>query len=214
MQTCSVPWLCKRKNTSLYSPELMHNLHCAPKYVSELQKCGRRLVYRRVAVNRSPTIDPQTLDCRYILLLFINIQNDTIRRDPLTLRSPSLQGAIYSSTNKSQMAPNEKVCFYDKLGLRSKHEAKIRCLIVKVQVLKKVWKKEDQCTSIFHFADRPEVPYEVGFWRTSFPKERFWENLSFFDFLDGDFGRVLRDFCKFVIILAWSRDGKWWEGPN
>ena len=41
--------------------------------------------------------------------------------------------------------------------------------------------KEDQCTSIFHFADRPEVPYEVDFRRNSFPTQngiqtnrRFW----------------------------------------
>ena len=49
----------------------------------------------------------------------MNIQNDLIRRDPLTLRYPSLQRAIYSSRNKSQMAPNEKMPFHEKLGLRS-----------------------------------------------------------------------------------------------
>ena len=31
------------------------------------------------------------------------------------------------------------------------------------------------------------------------------ENLAF---VDGDFRRFQRDFCKFVIILAWNRDGK------
>ena len=34
------------------------------------------------------------------------------------MSNPS-QTAIYSSRNKSQMAPNEKVFFHEKLGLRS-----------------------------------------------------------------------------------------------
>ena len=38
--------------------------------------------------------------------------------------SNPLQKAIYSSRNKSQMAPNEKVHFHDKLGLRSKTPGK------------------------------------------------------------------------------------------
>ena len=32
---------------------------------------------------------------------------------------------ICSTRNKSQMAPNEKVCVYEKLGLRSKHRVKV-----------------------------------------------------------------------------------------
>ena len=36
-------------------------------------------------------------------------------------------------------------------------------------------------------------------------KKRFSENLTF---LEGDVGRFQRDFCKFVIMLAWNRDGK------
>ena len=35
------------------------------------------------------------------------------------MSNPS-QKAIYSSRNKSQMAPNEKMHFHEKLGLRSK----------------------------------------------------------------------------------------------
>ena len=61
------------------------------------------------------------------------------------------------------MAPNEKVCFYDKLGLRAKHRVKVNFLIVEIVFLQKLWKKEDQRTSIFHFVDRPELPYEVDF---------------------------------------------------
>ena len=34
------------------------------------------------------------------------------------------QKAIYSSRNKSQMAPNEKVSFHEKLGLRSNTSCK------------------------------------------------------------------------------------------
>ena len=72
-----------------------------------------------------------------------------------------VHGVLCYTRNKSQMAPNEKVCVYEKLGLRSKHRVKVICLIVEIKFLQKVWKKEDQCTSIFHFADRPELPYEV-----------------------------------------------------
>ena len=65
------------------------------------------------------------------------------------------------------MAPNEKVLFHEKLGLRSKRRVKVR-FFVEIKFLQKIRKKEDQCTSIFHFADRPEVPYEVDFRRKSF----------------------------------------------
>ena len=39
------------------------------------------------------------------------------------MSNPS-QNAIYSPRNKSQMAPNEKVHFHEKLGLRSKTPGK------------------------------------------------------------------------------------------
>ena len=40
---------------------------------------------------------------------------------------------------------------------------------------------------------------------TVFQTNRCSENSTF---LEGDFGRFQRDVCKFVIMLAWSRDGK------
>ena len=50
-----------------------------------------------------------------------------------------VHGVLWGSTrNKSQMAPNEKVCFYEKLGLRSKHRVKVICLIVEIKFLQKV----------------------------------------------------------------------------
>ena len=86
-----------------------------------------------------------------------------------------VHGVLWGSTrNKSQMPPNEKVCVYEKLGLRSKHRVKVNLLIVEIVFLQKVWKKEDQCTSIFHFADRPELPHEVDFSRN-----RFARNIGF-----------------------------------
>ena len=78
------------------------------------------------------------------------------------MSNPS-QKAIFYSRNKYQMAPNEKFFFHEKKGLRSKHLVKVILLIVEIKSLQKVWKKEDQCTSIFHFADQPELPYEVDF---------------------------------------------------
>ena len=42
------------------------------------------------------------------------------------MSNPS-QKAVYSSRNKSQMAPNEKVLFHEKLGLRSKTWGKRLC---------------------------------------------------------------------------------------
>ena len=104
------------------------------------------------------------------------------------MSNPS-QKAIYSSRNKSQMAPNEKVSFHEKLWLRSKRQVKVRFFIVEIKFLQKVWKKEDQCTSIFHFADRPEVPYEVDFWRNSFPKEIGFQKMW-------SFRRVILDVSK------------------
>ena len=110
-----------------------------------------------------------------------------------------------------------KKCFFRKnWGWDQQLEVKGYVFVVKVQFLKKLWKKEDQCTSIFHFADRPEVPYEVDFWRKSFPttKSVFGNVCVFGRFLEGDVGRFRREFCEFVRILAWNRDGKWWEGHN
>ena len=40
------------------------------------------------------------------------------------MSNPSSQTAIYSSRNKCQMAPNEKVYFHEKLGLKSKTPGK------------------------------------------------------------------------------------------
>ena len=95
---------------------------------------------------------------------------------------------ICSTRNRSQMAPNEKVPSNEKMGLRAKHRVKLNLLIVEIVFLQKVWKLEDQCTSIFHFADRPELPYDVDFWRKSFPTEnRFSEILTFLDFFGGWF---------------------------
>ena len=74
------------------------------------------------------------------------------------------------------MAPNEKVCVYEKLGLRSKHRVETVFFIVESVFLQKLWKTEDQCTSIFHFADRPELPYEVDFRRNRFPKKKKEKN--------------------------------------
>ena len=61
------------------------------------------------------------------------------------------------------MAPNEKVPSNEKLGLRAKHRVKVNLLIVEIVFLQKLWKIEDQRTSIFHFADPPKLPYEVDF---------------------------------------------------
>ena len=78
------------------------------------------------------------------------------------------------------MAPNEKVLLQEKLGLRAKHRVKVIFCIVEIALLQKVWKKEDQRTSILHFADRPELPYEVDFRRKSFPtKNRRSEKFTF-----------------------------------
>ena len=43
-----------------------------------------------------------------------------------------------------------------------------------------------------------------------FPNKSVFGNVDVFGFLlEGDFGCFLRDFFRFVIILAWNRDGKW-----
>ena len=49
----------------------------------------------------------------------------------------------------------KKCIFMRNWGWDQKHQVNVMFFIVKVKFLKKRWKKEDQCTSIFHFADRP-----------------------------------------------------------
>ena len=56
-----------------------------------------------------------------------------------------------------------KKCFQMKTGVESNTPGKSHFLIVEIKFLQKILKKDDQCTSIFHFADRPELPYEVDF---------------------------------------------------
>ena len=57
--------------------------------------------------------------------------------------------------------------------------------------------KEDQCTSIFHFADRPELPYQVDFWRKSFPIQigvrKMWRFWDLFDVVLGVSEEILMD---------------------
>ena len=102
-----------------------------------------------------------------------------------------------------------KKCFLRKnWGWYDKLEVKGYVLVPKVQFLKKLWKKEDQCTSIFHFADRPEVPYEVDFWRKSFPEKWFSDNLTFVDLLGRwfwAFPKRFRGVCKHFGLEPWRK---------
>ena len=55
---------------------------------------------------------------------------------------------------------------------------------------------------------------------STFDERVFWETVGFHFFKrfwifgEDDFGCFLRDFCEFVGILAWNRDGKCCQGPN
>ena len=93
-------------------------------------------------------------------------------------------------------------------------EVKGYALTVKVQFLTKLWKKEDQCTSIFHFADRPELPYEVDFWRNSFQKNRVSEIVTFLDFVGGWFWTFPNRFLQICKQFGLNLDGKCRQGPN
>ena len=111
--------------------------------------------------------------------------------------------------------------FMEKLGSRSKSCGKRLCLcretpVVFFQFFWKRWKKEDQCTSISHFADRPELPYEVDFRRNRFPTKISFQKIwrFFLAFWEGGFGCFLKDFFGFVKMLAWNRDGKCCQGVN
>ena len=42
----------------------------------------------------------------------------------------------------------------------------------------------------------------------------FQKNCRFCTFPESDVGRFLRDVFNVVRILAWNKDGKWWEGHN
>ena len=61
-------------------------------------------------------------------------------------------------------------------------------------------KERDQCTSIFHFADRPEVPYEVDFRRHSFPEKLVFRKCYVFGF----FWRVILDVSKDIFASLQS----------
>jgi hypothetical protein len=52
----------------------------------------------------------------------------------------------------------KKYFFRETWGRDQKLEVKGRFLVVKTQFLRKVWKLENQCTSILPQADRPELP--------------------------------------------------------
>ena len=109
--------------------------------------------------------------------------------------------------------------FMEKLGSRSKSWGKRLCFGRESPVFSSLflegWKKEDQCTSIFHFADRPELPYEVDFWRKSFPiKIGFRKIVRFCAFLECVFLCFSRDFGEFVRILARNPDEKLRDGVN
>ena len=87
-----------------------------------------------------------------------------------------------------------KKCFFMKnWGWDQQLEVQISFVIVKIKFLKNMWKKEDQCTSISHFADRPEV----DFWRTKmFQQNRFSENVTCLDFFGGWFGVFPKRFLR------------------
>ena len=103
-----------------------------------------------------------------------------------------------------------KKCFFKKhWGWDQQLEVKGYDSVMKVQLLKKLWKKEDQCTSIFHFADRPEVPYEVDFWRNRFAQTSVFRKKCVFFFFFGGWFWVFRKYVDgFVRIVAWNQDGK------
>ena len=98
---------------------------------------------------------------------------------------------LYVPPEINQRRLQMKKCFFRKnWGWDTKLEVKGYVLVVKVQFLQqKVWKIEDRCTSILPQADRPELPYEVDFWRNRFEEtfrtNRFSEKFTFFGFLGG-----------------------------
>ena len=124
------------------------------------------------------------------------------------------QKAIYSSRNKSQMAPNEKVLFHGKLGLISTWGKRL-CFGRESTVFEETMKEIGSIDE--HF---PLCGSAWGaIWGRLSKKDLFKKNgvqkmCRFSIFLEGDFGCFRGDFCEFVRIVAWSRDGKWWEGVN
>ena len=99
-----------------------------------------------------------------------------------------------------------KKCFFRKnWGWDQKHVVNGYVLVVKVQFLKKVWKKEDQCTSIFHFADRPEVPYEVDFWRNSFQQKTAFGKFDVFGRWFWTFPKRFLQVCNHFGLEPWRK---------
>ena len=126
------------------------------------------------------------------------------------MSNPS-QKAIYSSRNKSQMAPNEKVFFMKNWGWDHKYRVKVH-FYNQSPVFEERMKERGSMYE--HF---PLCGSAWGAIWGRLLKKQFSNNNCFSEnstFLDGGFGRFQKDFYKFVIILAWSRDGKWREGHN
>ena len=67
-----------------------------------------------------------------------------------------------------QTVPKWKSVFSWKTGVEINNTRQQLFLIIKINFLKIICKKDDQYTVILLFADRPELPYEVDFWRNRF----------------------------------------------
>jgi hypothetical protein len=126
------------------------------------------------------------------------------------------------------MAPNEKVLFHETLGLRSKTWGESPFFDRDSPVFEENMKERRSMyehfpkMSILRFChERAQIKrwgavrhvivsgisMRVFFICIFSLKKWFSENVTCFD-LEGDFGCFRRDFCEFVRIVAWNRDGK------
>ena len=124
--------------------------------------------------------------------------------------------AKYSSRNKSKKAPKKKMFFQEKLGFISKSWGKSPFCGRESQVFDKSMK--DRGSMCEHFPLRGSA--WAAIWGRLL-KKQFSDKKTVFGKFDvlGFFRRVVLGvseeiFVGFVGVLAWNRDGKWWDGVN
>ena len=106
------------------------------------------------------------------------------------------QKAICSSRNKSKMAPNEKVLFQEKLGLRSKTWGKSPFFHRRSQVFKETMKERGSMYEHFPLCGSAWAAIRGRLLKKQFcTKYRFSEKLTFWGFSGGCFLVFPNRFC-------------------
>ena len=120
-----------------------------------------------------------------------------------------------TSWHKPQMAPNEKVSFHEKLGLRSKTPSSSPWFHHRIQLFEENLIERGSMYGHFAFSGSPWGAIRGRLLKKEFSKQqsRLSEKLTCL-LLESEFERFLKYVCNCVIISAWNLDGKCCQGLN